>query len=125
MDQYAKKTIRCSAAWRERVAPRGLDTGLNIVETRFRAGGALLICTGGHLDAFYGVQQTQQGRKSPYAAPCRFGGRPGPAPRQIFGRRTTQIYKNESFSVKKDATTSLLGVPEVPWGPDGQRTYSS
>ena len=50
---------------------------------------------------------------------------PDRRPRQIFGRRTTQIYKNGSFSIKKYATPSLLGVPEVPWGPDGRRTYSS
>ena len=50
---------------------------------------------------------------------------PDRRPRQIFGRRTTQIYKNGSFSVKKYATPSLLGVPGVPWGPDGRRTYSS
>ena len=50
---------------------------------------------------------------------------PDRRPRRIFGRRTTQIYKNGSFSVKKYATPSLLGVPEVPWGRDDRRTYSS
>ena len=50
---------------------------------------------------------------------------PDRRPRRIFGRRTTQIYKNVSFSVKKYATPTLLGVPEVPWGRDDRRTYSS